>query len=61
MAPQAAGPKKGETMKKTRAAPASIPTPEQQLERMKELVREIITAPKGKVAPKRKAERRKRR
>ena len=37
-------------MKTKPATPAPIPTPEQQLERMKELVREIITAPKPKAA-----------
>ena len=41
-------------MKKKPATPALGPTPEQQLERMKELVREIITVPKPKaMRPKR--------
>ena len=34
-----------------------VPTPEQQLERMKDLVREIIAVPKGEITPKRKKRR----
>jgi len=37
-------------MKAKPATSAPTPTPEQQLERMKELVREIITVPKRKAA-----------
>jgi hypothetical protein len=40
-------------MKAVKPTPAPIPTPEQQLERMKELVREIITVPKSKAKLKR--------
>lgn len=54
MAPQAAGPQKGETMKKKPATPAPDVTPEQALERMKALTRRVLTAPK----PKRKQKRR---